>query len=494
MLTPAATLLCALMSASRVAVVASASSAPGQATLQYAERDAARMADVLRELGGFSQVWSLRDPTPAAWDAAFDRVEALAQRDPEVELVVFYSGHADAQGLLLGPERVSYRALRARLDSSRAAVRVVILDACHAGGAARPKGGAPSEPFAVDAAAPLSVSGSAILAASAPSELAQESSELEGSFFTHHLLSALRGAGDRDGNGAVTLAEAYDYTAGRTTSATLPSFWGPQHPVYEYQLAGTGDMVLTQPTRGASAVTLGPGDPARYFVATSGHEVVAELSGHPSRRTRLALPPGRYRLVRRLERQAFVADVTVAAGEERRVEDLSFRATPPARALAKGAWVGGGAEVSLGLALTSLGPGALGASGEVSAGAFWRGDAWAAGTYVGVGQTSGVVSEVEYHLRRTSAVLLLVRRLPLPWVELRVGAGGGGAFIQQRLAGVGHAGLAGLGLGALTLDVPLSARLLLRTLWAVGVEVVKLSGELRFEPEARASLGVVFVL
>jgi hypothetical protein len=43
----------------------------------------------------------------------------------------------------------------------------------------------PVDPFRVD--------GAAILAASGAEELAQESSDVEGSYFTHHLISGLRG-------------------------------------------------------------------------------------------------------------------------------------------------------------------------------------------------------------------------------------------------------------------------------------------------------------
>src|SRR4029079_16699288 len=122
----------------------------------------------------------------------------------------YYSGHADGEGLLLGSERFTYRELRDRLAQSRAQVRVAVLDACNTGSATRPKGGKPGTgpTFAV---APVRVNGADILAAAGDEELAQESSEIEGSFFTHHLISGLRGGGDLDGNGQVTLAEAYAY-------------------------------------------------------------------------------------------------------------------------------------------------------------------------------------------------------------------------------------------------------------------------------------------
>ncbi len=485
------TVLAAVLAATRVAIVASSTTAPGQVALRYAERDASRVAGVLRELGGFQQVWTLRDPAPADWERVFDRVEQLAVGGDALELLVYYSGHADAEGLLLGPERLSYRRLRWRLDHASAGVRVLILDACNSGGAARPKGGRPSEGFPVDAVAPPAVNGSAILAASTAAELAQESSEIEASFFTHHLVSALRGSGDRDGNGLVTLAEAYDYAASRTVNATLSSFWGPQHPVYEYQLSGTGDVVLTRVGGAGSALSFPAGEATRYFVASAAREVVAEVVAHPTRRTRLVLPPGKYRLVRRDGRQTSAAVIEVLAGRDQPIEGAAFRETPVELALAKGRRGTEGSELTLGLALTALGPGALGASGELGAGYAWRGSEWVVGSYVGVGQSSGSVSGIAYRLRRSNALALLLRRLPAAYLELRAGAAAGVTLLQQEVESIGHSGLAPVALGAVALGVPLSDRVSLQTWWALGVEVPRVGGRLRLEPEARASLGLL---
>ena len=66
----------------RVAIVASAGLAEGQTPLRYAERDADRMAAVLRDLGGFDRVEQLRDPRPQALRAALDRVEREAAGNP----------------------------------------------------------------------------------------------------------------------------------------------------------------------------------------------------------------------------------------------------------------------------------------------------------------------------------------------------------------------------------------------------------------------------
>ncbi|HEY0714029.1 MAG TPA: caspase family protein, partial [Polyangia bacterium] len=169
----------------------------------------------MRDLGGFDRVIALHNPTLTDLRQAFETAEAWTANRQNAELLFYYSGHADPLGLLLGGSRFLFQELRARVERSTAAVRVALLDACHSGEATRSNGGRPAPAFSLDALASRDLRGAAIIAASTASEFAQESSLIEGSYFTHHLLSALRGAADQDRNGAVTLAEAYRYTYAR---------------------------------------------------------------------------------------------------------------------------------------------------------------------------------------------------------------------------------------------------------------------------------------
>ena len=76
-------------------------------------------------------------------------------------------------------------------------------------------------------------------------EAAQESDKIGASFFTHYLISGLRGAADTAGNGLVTLNEAYSYAFQETLASTEKTQYGPQHPAYDINLSGSGDLVLT---------------------------------------------------------------------------------------------------------------------------------------------------------------------------------------------------------------------------------------------------------
>ena len=280
---PGTALLPALLLTARIAIVSSSSQADGQMTLRYAERDAQRTAAVLRELGAFdaADVWLLPGTSGPALRDALDRAERRAAVEPGSTIVLYYSGHADPEGLLLGDERFTYLELRQRLASSKAQIRVAILDACNSGGATRTKGGRPSSgpPFAP--VEPVRVQGAAILASSGAGELAQESNEIDGSFFTHHFISGLRGAGDRDGDGKVTLGEAYAYAYTRTIAATVSTLWGTQHPSYDYRLSGTGDLVLTTLTRERQAISFAPGAHDHYAVLNQAREAVAEVQSDP---------------------------------------------------------------------------------------------------------------------------------------------------------------------------------------------------------------------
>ncbi|HEY4393237.1 MAG TPA: caspase family protein [Polyangia bacterium] len=478
----------------RVAIVVSATSAEGQAVLRYADRDAERMAAVLRELGGFDRIERLRDPRPQALREALDRVEAAAARDPGLQVVFYYSGHADEHGLLLGPERFSFDELRTRLEGSRAAVRVAFIDACYAGTMVQTKGGKPAPGYALDVVAPTRVRGAAIIAAGTAGELAQESGDIEGSYFTHHLLSALRGAGDRDGDGVVTLAETYQYAYSHTLAATLPSVFGPQHPSYELRLAGTGELALTRLGRGRQALIFPPGDGRTYLVSTAGDEVVAEVSGQPQAHVRLVLPAGRYRLAVRQDRRAWLAEVKLPADAgDVAVESTAFREVPPEVAFAKGGRPLVRNEAVLDIAVTGLGPGAINGTLELGGGYFRRWRGLTIGPHVSYGEHTGDLSGVPYSLGRWTASLFALRRLSLGGSEVAIGASAGLALIHEQI-GVDptRAGWAPTASALAALDLPLARWLAVRLLWSAGGVLLRVDDQLRFSPEIGASIGPVF--
>lgn len=321
-----ALLLCAVPAAAetfRAAVVVGHNTGSGdRPPLRYAEADAGKVAGVLVELGGVKpeDLLLLQGRGLAEVRRALDVAGAKVRRwhqDPSARVVLtfYYSGHSDGVALELGRERLPYSDLRAWLEGTGADVRVALVDSCRSGSLLAPKGGAPGPSFDVRLADELDSSGQVLLTSSAADELALESRELGGSFFTHHLVSGLRGAADASNDGRVTLAEVYQYAFDRTVRDTSGTLIGAQHPSYDFRLSGRGELVLTELTRPSALLEL-PGDFRRALVVSVARDqVVAELV--PGAARRLALAPGTYavRLVR--DNVTRTARVTVATGQVR---------------------------------------------------------------------------------------------------------------------------------------------------------------------------------
>jgi hypothetical protein len=305
----------------RIAVVVGSNRGDAShAPLRYAEQDASKFATVLTELGGLAaaDVMLLRGPTPAEVRGALDEATRRAaswraQKRGQVVLVFYFSGHSDGMMLELGHQGLPFAELRKRVGDVGADVRLVVLDSCRSGALLALKGGTLGQSFDIRMTDDLASTGEAMITSSAADEAALESSEIEGSFFSHHLISGLRGAADLSGDGIVTLAEAYHYAFARTLRSTSETTVGPQHPGYDYRLTGRGDLVLTQLQKPSAVLDLPAGFDRLLLVSVPREQVLAELgprSGH-----RIAVPSGTYKLRAWKGTQTFAARVNVAKGQ-----------------------------------------------------------------------------------------------------------------------------------------------------------------------------------
>jgi hypothetical protein len=98
--------------------------------------------------------------------------------------------------------------------------------------------------------------GHAFLTSSAETEAAQESDRIRASYFTHYLISGFRGAADLSGDGKVTLNEAYQFAFNETLGRTVDTRGGAQHPSYDINLTGTGDVVMTDVRQTTATIVL----------------------------------------------------------------------------------------------------------------------------------------------------------------------------------------------------------------------------------------------
>ncbi|MDB4946752.1 MAG: peptidase caspase catalytic subunit p20 [Labilithrix sp.] len=276
----------------------------GQQTLRYAEDDARKMADVLRQLGhyGHSDLRVMVRPDAAHLLAAIDevggRMRAHQARGEQAVLVFYYSGHARAGSFSLGGEELAVTTLRERLRQIPSTLTLVVLDACQSGQFARIKGAEPAADFSYNSVSKLTTRGIAVMASSTAQELSQESDELKSSYFTHHLIVGLRGAADGDGDGRVSLDEAYRYAYRRTLAATSETQVGGQHVTLETDLAGQGEVPVTYPSETRSQLEL-PGElEARVLVQQKqSGSVVAEVQKASGAPLRLAFTAGVYEAI-----------------------------------------------------------------------------------------------------------------------------------------------------------------------------------------------------
>jgi hypothetical protein len=332
----------ALAETRRLAVIVGHNHGSGlRPPLRFAEEDALKMAAVLEELGDFRRgdIFVLRGPTLASTQRALQQAAERVGRwrarpGTQVVAVFYFSGHSDGVTLELGRESLPFAEVRRWMAATGAEVRIGIIDTCKSGALLAVKGGTLAPPFEIRVADNLSSMGDVLITSSAASELALESAAIGASFFSHHLVSGLRGAADISGDGLVTLAEAYHYAFSRTVSATADTIVGTQHPVYDYRLSGRGDVVLTILRQPTAAIDLPPDLDRVVIRRTPGRDVVAEVADTTARR--IGLLPGRYQVRGWRRGSPLAVEVPLATGEIRALSSAEMRPAPAIASLQKG--------------------------------------------------------------------------------------------------------------------------------------------------------------
>jgi uncharacterized caspase-like protein/Flp pilus assembly protein TadD len=257
---------------------------PPAAQLHFAHRDAEQFSTFLRSTAGGAipsdhiQILSEEQATLAQVRAAL-HTWLVASAGPEDVVYFFFAGHSvlddhddgyfvthDADPQNLHATALSYREVDETLSTRvRAALVVMVADACHAGrlGWSTYSASAPNR-----AAEPLARIGQGDrsflkLLASRPTERSYEDEKWNGGHgvFTHVLLEGLSGLADTDGDRVIRASEAIDYVSRRVPELTDAQ----QHP----RVAGTFDArlvlassVLPPPPAARRPVTLDVSGPA----------------------------------------------------------------------------------------------------------------------------------------------------------------------------------------------------------------------------------------
>jgi hypothetical protein len=324
--------------------------------LRYATEDARKVHAVLTQLGGVAPGDALLVLNQSAGDiwrslAGIEARMAEARAHGERSLFIFYySGHAKDGELRLGESRIRLDDLRAHLASGMADIRIGIIDSCRSGIVNRTKGARRAPAFQVEAAGSQETRGLVLLTSASGDEDAQESDEIGGSYFSHYLVSGLRGDADRSRDRRVTLSEAYAYAYARTVADTAESAAGAQHPTFSYDLKGNADLVLTDIASRREGVYVPADAPAGiYYIVDGNGFIAAEVQKGVEGDRQIALPPGRYRVRRRLADRLRIGELQIPPGQvvtvdEGRLHDAPFSDDP-----VKGAPREPGVKVSLGL-------------------------------------------------------------------------------------------------------------------------------------------------
>jgi hypothetical protein len=325
--------------------------------LRYAAEDARKVQAVLTQLGGLAAedvVVLLNQTAGDFWRAlgnAESRITAAKGRGERTLFLLYYSGHAKDGELRLADTRIRLDDIKARLAAGPADIRIGVFDSCRAGALNRTKGARRAPAFAVEATGTEAARGLVMLTSASADEDAQESDEIGGSYFSHYLVSGLRGDADRSRDRRVTLSEAYAYAYARTVADTAESAAGAQHPTFSYDLKGNADLVLTDFANRREGIYL-PGDaPAGiYYIVDGNGFIAAEIQKGEGGDRVLALPAGRYHVRRRLPDRLRIGEIHIVSGQlalldEARLRDAPFSDDPVTGAIRDDA----GVRVSLGM-------------------------------------------------------------------------------------------------------------------------------------------------
>lgn len=316
-------------------------------TLRFAKKDAKDLAAVLADpaRGGFAQVRVLTEPAETTTAALRREVAALARlaTNPDDVVLLYVSAHgtlehdgrgelrrylvtADAEFHRVSQTALSVDELVALAGQGASRRRVVVLATCHSGGGksvlteaalaelASRKGPGVIRPLEEASRAAL------VLSASDFGEVAREDEQLRNDVYTHFLVEALGGVGDRNGDGAVSATEAHDFARRRTWHYSQ----GRQRPSAELVEVGADPVFLSGRLTGA-------GQPELYSYAARLDGFSLTVDGAP--RGELpggaAVPEGRHRVELTKGGDVLLADeVRLRAGERLDLDSLVRKKEP----------------------------------------------------------------------------------------------------------------------------------------------------------------------
>lgn len=296
-------------------------------SLQYAENDAKNVYDTLSQLGGFENAKLLLgkdvETLRGELESVKNQIRMLKRSETkkQIDLLVYYSGHSDQNGLQVNGKVLPILELKDIIKNSHADVRMGILDGCNTGTVIASKGGSPATPFAIDVFDQANVSGEVFISSSTALEKSHESSEVKGSFFTYYLVTALKGDADFNHDGSISLSEAYRYAYDHTLVKTSTLEIGAQHPTYTFSLKGQGEVILTTLRRNFAYLVIPPSQEGKYYIYnTKGGYMISELEKKMGETKKLALGSGSYMIRKFKDGELLQKKVTLKPNQSHHIE------------------------------------------------------------------------------------------------------------------------------------------------------------------------------
>ena len=277
-----------LVEASRVSnekhfalVIGNNSGTKKQAPLLYAQTDAKRVAQLLREIGGYKkhQVKLLLSPSVKQVRAELAKVKKFfgSSSKKAGSFLFYYSGHAIYKKFQFGEKRMPFSEIVRFIRGLPVKLRFVLVDSCFSGSmigtkGTRPKGFTftpPPKP-SLQGRFPKKLKGFAIFTSSGKYEKSYESKRLEGSFFTSSLLAGLRGAADRDQDKRISLTELRGYVYQKTVKYAQEHRTPAQRPSSSITIEGGQNVYLTDIKKAEAHISVGKKLRGHFFLFRNG--------------------------------------------------------------------------------------------------------------------------------------------------------------------------------------------------------------------------------
>ncbi len=291
----------------------------GETLLKYATKDAERFHQLLLELGDIDQHRNYlllnrkKQEIIKILHEIKGRVIELKNNNQEIIFYIYYSGHADPEALHIEGEKIQIKTVQDFFQTLQADVKIMFIDACYSGNILREKGIKLGESIDINFDDQLKIKGSAVFTSSSAGELSHESEELQGSLFTHYLITGLRGGADFNKDKSISLLEAYHYAQTQTLHKVNRAKNVVQNPAFDLDLVGQRDINLTFIENAKASIHFVQCEGEEYsIISPRTQEVFANISPEKGDTTTIAVPHDNYLIQRKTGKYLYItnADLT----------------------------------------------------------------------------------------------------------------------------------------------------------------------------------------